>query len=156
MVSIYERYEVLTVITMKTSVFWDMTPCSLVDRHHNLRGNCCLNLQGGLLSSRFLQTVGTLHGNISVKIVTVLGIYWITQQGRFCRKCTNIWEQSAAFPIFILLASLRTTWKMCFLFYRESCLDIKLYISPCLIKLQALVLHGGGKYFYKMLALVHS
>jgi hypothetical protein len=33
--------QVLTAVTMKTSIFWDMTPCSLVDRYRRFKGTCC-------------------------------------------------------------------------------------------------------------------
>jgi hypothetical protein len=54
---IYERSEVLAVITIKTSTFWDMMQCSLLDRHQHLRGHCCLSLQGRRLSSKYIQIV---------------------------------------------------------------------------------------------------
>lgn len=57
LIRIYESSEVLTDINMRTSVFSIMVQCSLADRHQNFRGNCCLELQGRFLSSKFLRTV---------------------------------------------------------------------------------------------------
>jgi hypothetical protein len=31
--------------TLKITVFWDMTPCSFVDRHQHFRETCVLHLQ---------------------------------------------------------------------------------------------------------------
>jgi hypothetical protein len=30
---------------MKITIFWDVTPCSLVDRYQSFGGTCCLSLQ---------------------------------------------------------------------------------------------------------------
>jgi hypothetical protein len=41
---IYVRVEVPTVVTMKSSIFWDITPCSPVNWH--FRSKQCLHFQG--------------------------------------------------------------------------------------------------------------
>jgi hypothetical protein len=43
----YVRSEVPMVVIMKTNVFWDATPCSLVERNQRLGRTCCLHLQIG-------------------------------------------------------------------------------------------------------------
>jgi hypothetical protein len=40
------RFQVLTVMSMKMTVFWDVTPYSLVDIDRRFRGTCCLHHQG--------------------------------------------------------------------------------------------------------------
>jgi hypothetical protein len=45
----YFRFEVLTVVTTKITVFWDLTLYNLVDDHQYLGGTCCLHLHSYLL-----------------------------------------------------------------------------------------------------------
>jgi hypothetical protein len=40
-----KRFDVLTAVTMKISVFWDIM---LVDIYHYFRGTCCLHFQDTL------------------------------------------------------------------------------------------------------------
>jgi hypothetical protein len=40
------RFEVFTAVKIQITVFWFMTPCSVVVRYEYLRGPCCLHLQG--------------------------------------------------------------------------------------------------------------
>jgi hypothetical protein len=50
------RFQVLTAASMKMTVFWDVTLCSLVEVYRRFRGACCLNHQGDechSVSSRF-------------------------------------------------------------------------------------------------------
>jgi hypothetical protein len=47
------RLEVLLTVTMKVIVFWDVVPCSLLDRYQCIGGICC-NEAGG---SRVLLNV---------------------------------------------------------------------------------------------------
>jgi hypothetical protein len=42
----FVRFQVLTTASMKTTVFWDIAPCSLVEVCRRLRGGCCLHHQG--------------------------------------------------------------------------------------------------------------
>jgi hypothetical protein len=39
------RSDVLTVVTMKTTVFWGSTTCGLVDPYQHFGVMCCLHLQ---------------------------------------------------------------------------------------------------------------
>jgi hypothetical protein len=38
------RFEVLMAVTMKITVFWDVTLCSVVDYYHHFRATCCIDL----------------------------------------------------------------------------------------------------------------
>jgi hypothetical protein len=40
--------EVLTAVVMKSTVFWDITPCSLLKANRSFEGTCSLHLQGQL------------------------------------------------------------------------------------------------------------
>lgn len=40
------RFEVLTAVKMKITVFWDKAPCSLADKNQYCGGTCLLHLQG--------------------------------------------------------------------------------------------------------------
>jgi hypothetical protein len=44
----YTRFEALAVATMKMTVFWDMTPCSLLYRYRHLGRNCCFIVRAKL------------------------------------------------------------------------------------------------------------
>jgi hypothetical protein len=39
------RFEVLTAVNMKITVFWDVIPCRLVNIYKYFGGTCCLHLQ---------------------------------------------------------------------------------------------------------------
>jgi hypothetical protein len=39
-------FEVLTAVSMKIAVFWDIAPCSLIEVYQRFRGPCCLYHQG--------------------------------------------------------------------------------------------------------------
>jgi hypothetical protein len=41
------RSELFTTVTMTVGVFWDVTPCSLVEVCRRFKGFCCLRHQGG-------------------------------------------------------------------------------------------------------------
>jgi hypothetical protein len=45
-VTISHKMEVVTVVTMKIAVFWDVTPCNSIDGYQCSVGTCCLHLQG--------------------------------------------------------------------------------------------------------------
>jgi hypothetical protein len=44
--SAVQEYELLTVIVMNSSIFWDIMLCSLLEVNQHLRGICHLHLQG--------------------------------------------------------------------------------------------------------------
>jgi hypothetical protein len=45
-VLLFVRSQVLTVISVKMAVFWDVAPCSPADTNRRLRGVYCLHHQG--------------------------------------------------------------------------------------------------------------
>jgi hypothetical protein len=42
----FVRFEVLTAVVMKSSIFWDVTPCSLLKVNQRFGGRCRHHLQG--------------------------------------------------------------------------------------------------------------
>jgi hypothetical protein len=46
----YVRFEVLATVIMKSSVFWDIMPCTLLKVNWHFGGTCCLHLQGQRIS----------------------------------------------------------------------------------------------------------
>jgi hypothetical protein len=40
------KFEILTAVTMKNTVFWDATPCNLIEVYRRFVGTYCLHLQG--------------------------------------------------------------------------------------------------------------
>jgi hypothetical protein len=49
------RFEVLTAVTVKIAVFWNVTHCSLVSYYQRFGGTCCLHV----LVKDVRQNVGT-------------------------------------------------------------------------------------------------
>jgi hypothetical protein len=49
------RFEVLTAVIMKDTVFWNVTPCSLVEVYQRSGGAYCVPLQGWIISQESKQ-----------------------------------------------------------------------------------------------------
>lgn len=95
-------FEVLMVVNIKIMVFWNVLLCSLVGRHQNFRGTCCLNLHGRsvgvtLLSWRWRQQLLSKYWYLSTRLCGItsqnsilttnlvlchifLGWYWVMFQ----------------------------------------------------------------------------
>jgi hypothetical protein len=55
----YFQYEVLTAVAMKSSIFWDITPCSPKKVNRRFEGIYRLHVQGGRVSQiRNKEVVG--------------------------------------------------------------------------------------------------
>jgi hypothetical protein len=84
----FVRFQVLTAASMKVTVFWDVTPCSLVEVYRRFRGACCLHHQGGCpeASVNFYQTIwrNTLEGS-HLHGMFVLMSYLQPSRNSFCR-----------------------------------------------------------------------
>jgi hypothetical protein len=90
------RFEVLTAVTVKITVFWYVTTSGLVDHYQSFEETCCLHLQGPrllillLLSSS--SNSSSLHNhhreNIKSHTVTVCGAAYqsqtVTIRNKFC------------------------------------------------------------------------
>jgi hypothetical protein len=50
------EFQVLTVVSMKITVFWDVAPCSLVEVYRYFRGACCLHHQGALIMEAAIKS----------------------------------------------------------------------------------------------------
>jgi hypothetical protein len=46
-------FEVLTAMSLKITVLWDVTLYSLIDRYRRFGGKCCLRLHGRVASKAF-------------------------------------------------------------------------------------------------------
>jgi hypothetical protein len=42
----FVKFEVLTSVTVKITIFWDVTPCNLKDHRQYFGGTSCLDLEG--------------------------------------------------------------------------------------------------------------
>jgi hypothetical protein len=47
------------------TVFWDVTPCSLVQVYRRFRGICCLHHQGVLLIALMMEAAGTSETSVN-------------------------------------------------------------------------------------------
>jgi hypothetical protein len=75
-------FEVFTAVIMKTIIFWDVTPCSLLRCNRRFGGTYRLHLQG---RRKFQQepaskqvasrNLNTLHGVTSQKMILWVGVY---------------------------------------------------------------------------------
>jgi hypothetical protein len=62
--------QVPTAASMKTTAFWDVAPCSLVEVDRRFRGVYCLLFHGnGLIALKRRSTSARLHGVTSQKPV---------------------------------------------------------------------------------------
>jgi hypothetical protein len=48
---LYVRFEAVTAVTMKSVIFWDVTPYSLVEAYRHFRGKYCIHIQDKRLST---------------------------------------------------------------------------------------------------------
>jgi hypothetical protein len=89
----YVRFEVLTVLVMKSSTFWDIMPCVLLRVNLCFGRTCRLHLQGITMSearnhhepgSKKRLTFNRLHGVISQKIKFLYLVNYITQTTKHC------------------------------------------------------------------------
>jgi hypothetical protein len=55
----YVGSEVLTAVVMKSSVFWDITPCGPLKVNRRLGGTCRLHHQGRRISQAIKQSEAT-------------------------------------------------------------------------------------------------
>jgi hypothetical protein len=46
----FVEFEVLTAVVMKSTIFWDITPCSPLRVNRRFGGTYCLRFQGGRIS----------------------------------------------------------------------------------------------------------
>jgi hypothetical protein len=53
------RSEILTVVTVKITVFCDGTPCSLVDSYQRSEGTCCLHQVIRVASILMMEEAGS-------------------------------------------------------------------------------------------------
>lgn len=76
------RVHILTAVTTKSTAFWDVTPCSMVEVYWRFKEMCCLHPQGSLLLWRWRQnappkqwlTCIRLHCTIFQKTVSSITI----------------------------------------------------------------------------------
>jgi hypothetical protein len=75
---IFMRFQVLTATSMKTSVLWDISPCTLVGIDRRFRGAYCLHNQGDKPASPKRQWISAgLHSTASQKTAIFIKIFVI-------------------------------------------------------------------------------
>lgn len=100
--AVHVRVEVLTALTVKITIFWDLMPCSPVDLYWHSRGMCCHHLQcrrANLFSSK-MET--PCSSGMLVKIASqVLHITFLLQTYDIKYKYTCMkWKESCSiFPL---------------------------------------------------------
>jgi hypothetical protein len=82
---LYKGSEVLTAVVMKSSIFWDVTPCSLLEVNRRFGGTCRLRLQCRRISqaksqrgSRW-QAEPTLKKKATCSSETSVDFQWTTR-----------------------------------------------------------------------------
>jgi hypothetical protein len=59
----FAGFEVLTAVVMKSSLFWDITPCCPLEVNRRFRGTCRLHLQGlRIIQARNTHVAGSKFG----------------------------------------------------------------------------------------------
>jgi hypothetical protein len=66
------RFQVLTAMSMKVTVFWDVAPCSLVEVYQHFRGACCLHHQD--IITLMLEAVTTPETSVNFYQMTQCNI----------------------------------------------------------------------------------
>lgn len=74
---IVEGFQILTEVSVRTTVYWDVTPNILVAEYQHFRGICCFHLQGKGSSSRKLLGVSSENNLIKEDSVTSMQFHII-------------------------------------------------------------------------------
>jgi hypothetical protein len=67
-VSFSVGFEALTTVSMKSTISWDVMPCSQVEVYRHLGGICCPHLQELVSKTRNLQEAGGRHGILCIAV----------------------------------------------------------------------------------------
>lgn len=72
----FERFYILVVVTVKITIFWDVTPCSLVEMQQCFQGTCCPKDGSG----RFLHSITSqkrviINNNFFPRYVVFCALY---------------------------------------------------------------------------------
>ena len=103
----YVKFEVLPVVKIRIMVFWDVTPCSLVDRSKCFGRKLSLHLHGRLVYGSMKEVDRTTKTLTSTRIriwdliifnfffglssyltENTVSLHYKDQYGRYCHKCT--------------------------------------------------------------------
>jgi hypothetical protein len=90
-------FEVITAVSTKMGVFWDVTPCSLVEVYQRFRGPCCLHHEDALMMEagwtsetlvNFYQT--TRRNNPEDSHLPIYNLFYDPLLGRIIRKHASV------------------------------------------------------------------
>jgi hypothetical protein len=73
--SCFLRFEILTVVVMKSTVFWDITPCSPLKVNRHFGGKYRLHIQDRKISSALFATC--FHAGL------LLGLFYDREDGGY-------------------------------------------------------------------------
>jgi hypothetical protein len=79
---IYLGFEVLTMVVMKSTVFWDITPCGPLKFNRRFRGTCRLHFQGRISQARY-QHESRWNGGSDMFLQNVV---WVSAKGVIYQK----------------------------------------------------------------------
>jgi hypothetical protein len=86
------RFEVLTAVLMKISVFWDITPCGAVKVNERFRGTYHLHLKGPRVSRALFATCFTLVLYLAYSSTLQMGAIFVSESSAGFRRI--IWHYS--------------------------------------------------------------
>jgi hypothetical protein len=73
----YERFEALTAVNMKSSIFWDITACSPLKVNWRFGGTCRLHLQGPRISRTRNQRERRWQAELSCHLLSLWFLPWL-------------------------------------------------------------------------------
>jgi hypothetical protein len=76
---IFVGSEVLTTVVLKSSIFWDIMPCSPLKIKQRFGGTCCLHLQGRRISQARIQYESRCHSERHACFL--LGLFFDPENG---------------------------------------------------------------------------
>jgi hypothetical protein len=76
-VVIFVGFEVLTAVVMKSTIFWDITPCSPLKFNRRFGGTYRLHLQGRRISQAINQRESKWQVESQIQGVLIEGEVWV-------------------------------------------------------------------------------
>jgi hypothetical protein len=125
--SISTRFEVVTAMTMKITVFWGVTPCNLVERYRRFGGTCRFHIPPRRMDTRnsdFIQVSLSFSVRDELRQRLRITVYWsvapsnlVERYQRFGGTCSfNIppWRTLVTVILYkpLFLCGQKTGWKL--------------------------------------------
>jgi hypothetical protein len=98
-------FEILKPVTMKVTVLWDVTPCSLVDLYPSFGGTYCHHFQGRIKKQAPPKKSVSIYQTARLHIPENINLHLITNLFRICgyhsggMKSSIFWDTTQCSPL---------------------------------------------------------